>query len=225
MTGRTLWRQHTRESTSTSTANSVWHSSSTVGELRELDHAVMMTGRMCPGVPQPCWQHKAASIVHDRLAESIWPGLTDSQRAPLRSQGRHMASSPFTTPPASFRARFDPQMFRVLRLWQPLPPVSRIWLCVRPLDSSGHHRQHVRVRESLAGEGLQSKVLSPEYAEKREGASRATSLCGISMWVCQSRETPGIGDRWPSSSVGLGCHLCVCIAVRWNPTQACSGRG
>ena len=51
-----------------------------------------------------------------------------------------MASSPFTTPPASFLARFDPQLFRVLllrRLWQPLPPVSRI---CRPLDSSGHLR-------------------------------------------------------------------------------------
>ena len=89
------------------------------------------------------WQHKAASVVHDRLAESIWPELTDSQRTLLRSQRGHMASSPFTNPPASFHARFDPQLFRVLllrRLWQPLPPVSRICRCSRPLDSSGHHR-------------------------------------------------------------------------------------
>ena len=54
-----------------------------------------------------------------------------------------MASSPSTTPPASVHARFDPQLFRVLllrRLWQLLPPVSRIFRCGRPLDSSGHHR-------------------------------------------------------------------------------------
>ena len=44
----------------------------------ELDHVVMMIGRMCP-----------ASIVHGRLAESIWPGLTESQRVLLRSQGGH----------------------------------------------------------------------------------------------------------------------------------------
>ena len=36
VTGRTLWRRHTRESTSTSMTNSVWRSSSMVGELREL---------------------------------------------------------------------------------------------------------------------------------------------------------------------------------------------
>ena len=55
----------------------------------------------CEDVPRSSaqgWQHEAVSIVHDRLAESICPGLTDSQRALLRSQGGHMASSPFTTP-------------------------------------------------------------------------------------------------------------------------------
>ena len=36
VTGRTLWRRHTRESTSASTVNSVWRSSSMVGEFREL---------------------------------------------------------------------------------------------------------------------------------------------------------------------------------------------
>ena len=94
------------------------------------DHVVMMIGRMCP-----CSSTQGGSTRN-------CPGLTDSQRAFLRSQGGHMASSPFTTCPASFHARFDPQLFRVLllrRFWQPLPPVLRICRCGRPLDSSGHH--------------------------------------------------------------------------------------
>ena len=108
----------------------------------ELDQEGKTTGRMCPGVPsrggntRQCLWSRTGCL-------SIVAGLTDSHRALLRSQGGHLASSPFTTPPSSFHARFDPQQFRVLllrRLWQPLPPVLRICRCGRPLNSSGHHR-------------------------------------------------------------------------------------
>ena len=181
------------------------------------------------------WQHEAASIVHNRLAESIWPGLTDSQRGLLRSQGGHMASSPFTTPPASFHARFDPQLFRVLllrRLWQPLPPVSRICRCGRPLDSSGHHRAACANFGSPWPWRVCSRKCCRQSVQRRGRARLVQCLCAGFGCGCASRgrwETPGSGDRWPSTfawrSVGLGCHHGVCIEVRWNPTQACSGRG
>ena len=106
----------------------------------ELDQAGKTTGRMFPGVPsrggntrQCLWSRTGCLSLSWRRSLTVI-GLF------LRSQGGH---SPFTTPPSSFHARFDPQQFRVLllrRLWQPLPPVSRICRCGRPLDSSGHHR-------------------------------------------------------------------------------------
>ena len=177
------------------------------------------------------WQHEAVSIVHDRLAESIWPGLTDSQRVLLRSQGGHMASSPFTTLPASFHARFDPQLFRVLllrRLWQPLPPVSCICWCGRPLDSSA-----CATMSGVFGRGRVCSRKCCRQSVQRSGRARLVQrLCAGFGCGCANRgrwETLGSGDRWPSTlswrSVGFGCHHGVCIVVRWKPTQACSGRG
>ena len=122
------------------------------------DHVVMMIGRMCPEV-----LHRGGSTRQLQLSMTGWrsPSGRDSQTASElpRSQGGHMASSPFTTPPASFHARFDPQLFRVLllrRLWQPLPPVSRVCEGGRPLDSSFHHRAACANSGVLGEEGLQS---------------------------------------------------------------------
>ena len=86
-----------------------------------------------------------------------------------------MASSPFTTPPASFRARFDPQLFRVLllrRLWQPLSPVSRICRCGRPLDSSGHHHAACANSGVLGRRGF--AVESAVARVRREAAGRVS---------------------------------------------------
>ena len=63
---------------------------------------------------------------------------------------------------------------------------------------------------------------------QRSGRARLVQhLCAGFGCLCASRRrwgTLGIGDRWLSTfswrSVGLGCHHVVCIAVRWNPTQA-----
>ena len=146
-----------------------------------------------------------------------------------------MASSPFTTPPASFHARFDPQLFRVLllrRLWQPLPPVSRICRCGRPLDSSGHHRAACANSGVLGRGGFAVESAVARVCREAGGRVSCNAFVRDLDVGCASRgrwETLGSGDRWLSTfswrSVGLGCHHGVCIAVRWNPTQACSGRG
>ena len=124
-----------------------------------------------PRSSQQGWQHKAVSVVQDRLLESIVAGLTDSHRALLRSQGGHLASSPFTTPPLSFHARFDPQQFRVLLL-RPLAAVASRFAHLPVWPSTRFQWpttvQHARLRESLAEEGLWWRMLSPKCAEKRE---------------------------------------------------------
>ena len=104
------------------------------------------------------WQHEAASIVHDRLAESIWPGLTDNHRVLLRLQRGHIASSPFTTPP-----RRHPHARYVSSLAALLVAVHRI-------------------RESLGRGGF-----AVESAVARV-CREAVFSCGILMWVCLSRE-------------------------------------
>ena len=103
-------------------------------ELDELD----------PGVPSHGWQFFAAlSVEHHFRSRSVWPRLSPTEQALLRSQSGPMAELPFSAFPTSSLSRFPPQLFRVLllrRLWFPLPLASCTCRCGRPLDVRGHHR-------------------------------------------------------------------------------------
>ena len=76
-------------------------------ELDELD----------PGVPSHGWQFFAAlSVEHHFRSHSVWPRLTPTEQALLRSQSGPMAGLPFSSIPTSSLSRFPPQLFRVLLL-------------------------------------------------------------------------------------------------------------
>ena len=92
-----------------------------------------------PGGMRRGWQHEAAS--HREL--EIFPRLTDSEKASVRSQSGPGAAAALSAVPSSEVFRISSHLFRVLllrRLRLPLPPVSRTCRCGRPLDSHGHHR-------------------------------------------------------------------------------------
>ena len=97
-----------------------------------------------PGVPSHGWQFFAAlSVEHHFRSHSVWPRLTPTEQALLRSQSGPKAGLPFSSIPTSSLSRFPPQLFHVLllrRLWLPLPLASRTCRCGRLLDVLGHHR-------------------------------------------------------------------------------------
>ena len=77
------------------------------------------------------------------LTTAVWPRLSDTSRALLKSQGGPLAGLLFSFWPSSFHTRFAPQVFQVLflrHMWLPLPLTKRICGCGRLLDSFGHHR-------------------------------------------------------------------------------------
>ena len=97
-----------------------------------------------PGVPTHGWQFFAAQAVEQRYrTDVVWPRLSTTEQALLRSQLGPMSGLPFSSVPSSPPTRFAPQLFRVLllrRLWLALPFSSRTCRCGRPLDVLGHHR-------------------------------------------------------------------------------------
>ena len=155
-----------------------------------------MIGRMCPGVP-----HRGGSTRQLQLSMTGWrsPSGRDSQTASELFKGhkedtwRVLHSRPLQRQSMRGLTLNCSAFCSCVAFGSPCLPFrafAGVAVSSIPVATTA---QHVRIRESLAVEGLQSKVLSPECAEKREGASRATSLCGIWMWVCQSRE---MGDAW-----------------------------
>ena len=132
---------------------------------------------MEPGQPRHGWQKVATEPVHGHhITSAVWPWLSVSEKALLRSQGGPLAGIPFTCFTTSPQARFDSSVFRVLllrRLWQPLPPSSRFCLCGLLLDPLGHHRAAcggagVLGRQAFALESAAARVC-------REAAARVTT--------------------------------------------------
>ena len=85
--------------------------------------------------PRHCgWQRVAIQDANGLfLMTAVWPRLSDTSRALLRSQGGPLAGLHFSCCQSSFHTRFAPQVFRVLllrRLWLPLPPTKRTCGCV-----------------------------------------------------------------------------------------------
>ena len=128
-----------------------------------------------------------------------------------------MASVPCTCCPVARHTTFDPQVFlRLLllrRLWIPLPSSSRVCLCGRPLDSSGHHpRQHVLWRGFSGVVGLQLSRQRLECAEKREGGCPPTSASRT--WTSWP-QTFSTNAEWRSWLTGCLCST----GSSWRSTQ------
>ena len=90
------------------------------------------------------------------MEDTVWPVLSPSERASVRSQSGPLASIPFTTFPIHRVTRMDSQPFRVLLLWRlrlPLP-LSAVPACVAVcLDVLGHHRAACGVAGVLSRRG------------------------------------------------------------------------
>ena len=111
-----------------------------------------------PTTPKHGWQDVATWPVYSRFIDTVvWPRLSESSRAMLRSQSGPLASVPFTCCPVARHTTFDTQVFPVLllrRLWLPLPSSSRVCQCGRPPDVSGHHRAACAVAGVLGSRGF-----------------------------------------------------------------------
>ena len=90
------------------------------------------------------WQHEASSRVHRDFREmDLFPRMTESSRALVRSQAGPGGGVALSTCPTCRLTRLEPQVFRVLllrRLQMPLPLTVRNCRCGHFLDVFGHHR-------------------------------------------------------------------------------------
>ena len=93
-----------------------------------------------PTQPRHGWQKVASAKVHEQHREEVvWPLLSSSQRASVRSQSGPLASVPFTSFPTCRVTRMESKPFRVLLLRRLRMPLSvRSCVCGRRLDLFGH---------------------------------------------------------------------------------------
>ena len=97
-----------------------------------------------PGSSRAGWQHEASSRVQqDFRASCLFPHMSPSERALVRSQSEPGAGVALLTSPSSLLTRIESPLFRVLlqrRHRLPLLLSGRICRCGHSIDSHGHHR-------------------------------------------------------------------------------------
>ena len=102
----------------------------------------------------------------------VWPRLSPTEQALMRSQSGPMAGLPFSCIPSSNLFVFTPEVFRVLllrRFWLPLPPASRNCRCGRPLDVLGHHRAACSRAGVLASRGSSLEFAAAQVCREAGG--------------------------------------------------------
>ena len=160
------------------------------------------------------WQHEAASRVERQHRElEIFPRLTDSEKASVRSQSGPGAAAALSAVPSSEVFRISSHLFRVLllrRLRLPLPPVSRTCRCGRPLDSRGHHRAGATELECWEDEGSPSRVLEQGFAAKQGLESPRMFSCETWIWQFPTSTMP---NDWRSSRKASRCSEGAQLAI------------
>ena len=125
------------------------------------------------------WQQQATKVLERKFVrERVWPTLSDSTRALVRSQHGPLASVPLTVVPTSKATRLDAQPFRVFlcrRLHLPLPLTMRTCRCGRLLDKFGHHRAACAVAGVLGRWGFPVEVGAAQVC-REAGARVSTNL-------------------------------------------------
>ena len=129
-----------------------------------------------PGAQRLGWQLEASSRVELQFRElQLMPGLSEGDRALMRSQSGSGAVVAFSTTPCTPLTRQEPQLFRVLllrRLRLRLPFSRRFCRCGRLLDVLGHHcacaRAGVLERRGFALERAAARIC-------REARGRVTT--------------------------------------------------
>ena len=110
-----------------------------------------------PGGSRKGWQHEASSRVEQDFRESLFTGMTPSDRALVRSQSGPGAGVAFSASPSSMLRRIEAPLFRVLvqrRLRLPLPLSHHICGCGLSIDPLGHHRAAFSRTGALGRRGL-----------------------------------------------------------------------
>ena len=130
-----------------------------------------------PSQPKMGWQQRASRKLEDRfINDTVWPALTDSARALVRSQHGPLASAPLTVLPTSKATRLDPQPFRFLlcrRLHLPLPLSMRTCQRGRQHDIFGHHRAACAVAGILGKRGYPLECAAAQVC--REAGARVST--------------------------------------------------
>ena len=132
-----------------------------------------------PSQSEAGWQERATEKLEQKFVrEEVWPVLSDSTRALVRSQHGPLASAPLTALPTSKATRLEAQPFRVFlcrRLHLPLPLSMRTCRCGRQLDMFGHHRAACAVAGVLGRRGFPLEVAAAQVC-REAGARVSTNL-------------------------------------------------
>ena len=96
-----------------------------------------------PGSQRQGWHEASSRVEREFRDEQLFPAISDTHRALLRSQSGPGAGMFLCTTPYNPLTRLDSFTFRVLfcrRLRLPLPLTKHICRCGRRTDVYGHHR-------------------------------------------------------------------------------------
>ena len=117
------------------------------------------------------------AAVHEHFRETtLWPCLSPTEQAQVRSQSGPLASVPLTALPVHRVSRMDSEPFRVFllrRLRLPLPLSVRRCSCGRLLDSYGHHRATCSTVGVLSRRGFAVENAVAQVC--REGGARVST--------------------------------------------------
>ena len=170
-----------------------------------------------PGEWRHGWQFYAASARDNFFrTRTLFPGVSRSCQALLRSQSGPNSGVVFSTPPTSPLSSMDPAPFRVLllrRLRLPLPPTSRLCSCRHFLDPLGDHRSACGVSGVLARRGFPPEAAAARVC-REAGARVATNVLlrdlNIPLPPRDARRVEVIANNLP---LWNGAQLAVDVAL------------
>ena len=149
-----------------------------------------------PTQPHFGWQQRASRKLEEKfLREEVWPGLSDSSRALLRSQHGPLASASLTALPTSKATRVDAQPFRVFlcrRLHLPLPLSMRTCDVAANLTNLAIIVQRAPWKGCWGEGATRWRSLRPKCAERLEVEFPPTSTSGTWTWQSSTTWTDGV---------------------------------
>ena len=143
------------------------------------------------------WQQSAARSLETKfLNERVWPGMSDAERALLRSQRGPLASAAVTAQrsPITQGHQDGWSTFRI-RLRLPLPLSSRTCRCGRQLDSFGHHRPTCSEAGVLGRRGFHLEVAAAQVCREAVAPRHHERLRDLAAFdVMDSRRLEVVAD-------------------------------
>ena len=158
----------------------------------------------------------------------MWPRLSTTEQALLRSQSGPMSGLPFSSVPSSPPTRFAPQLFRVLllrRLWLALPFSSRTCRCGRPLDVLGHHRAACSRAGVLGSRGFSLESAAARVC-REAGARVSTNLfvrdLDLPIANHDARRLEVVADGLPLFELAIDTTLVSSVQADGRPRPQCA---